>query len=100
MKLLKGFTIFATIIFSVATFASISDITAITLNTDEVILPIHDIVNVKSGSINLFDGRSINTSQIKNFEINDSNGDSKTISKGLFNVMMMSRSGGDGSGGG
>lgn len=100
MRLLKNLAIFSAIFFSFASFASVNEVTAITLNSDEVILPIHDIIKVNNSSIDLFDGRNINASEIKNFEINDSFGNPKTISKGLFQLMGIKRGGGDGSGGG
>lgn len=100
MKTIKYFSIFSTIIFSLNSFASINEISAITLKSDEVIFPIHDILKVNRGTLNLFDGRSINTSQIKNLEIKDSNGDSKIISKGFNQFISVDRAGGDNSGGG
>lgn len=104
MKLIKNFTLFSSIVFSLNTFASINEITSITLNSDEVILPHHDILKVSNSSIELFDGRNINTSEIKKIEINDSNGDSKTIAKGLFKLISIEAarisSGGDATGGG
>lgn len=100
MKLFKNLTIYTTIVFSFATFASNNEITAITLNNDEVIFPVHDIIKMNRASFDLFDGRSINTSEIKKIEIKDLNGDSKIISKGLFKFISVMRAGGDATGGG
>jgi hypothetical protein len=100
MRLFKNLTIFTTIVFSFATFASNNEITAITLNNDEVIFPVHDIIKMNRGSFDLFDGRRINTSEIKKIEINDSNGDSKIISKSFFKFISVMRAGGDATGGG
>jgi hypothetical protein len=103
MKLIKNITIFSMVVFSLSALASINEITSITLNNSEVIVPHHDILQVNDKSIDLFDGRRIGTSEIKKIEINDSNGDSKTISKGLFKLISIESahvSGGDATGGG
>lgn len=102
MKHIIKLSIFATIIFSFNCFGSVKELSSIALYTGEVISPRHDVAEVTSNSIQLFDGRVINNSEIKNIEINDSNGNPKIVSRGLFKIISIeaAKVGGDGSGGG
>lgn len=102
MKHIIKLSLFATIIFSFNCFASVRELSSIALYSGEVISPIHDVTEVTSNSIQLFDGRIINNAEIKNIEINDSNGNPKIIARGLFKIISINgaKVGGDGSGGG
>ncbi len=96
-------TILSSLFYSFNTFATVSDLTAISLKSGEVITPARDIEFLKNNSIQLFDGRTINNSEIRNIEVNDSFGNSKVISVGNFKIISVDAAkitGGDATGGG
>jgi hypothetical protein len=103
MKNIIKLCFLSTIIFSFNSFASVRELSSISLHSGEVISPIRDVSEVTANSLQLFDGRIINNSEIKNFVLNDSNGTQKIITKGLFKIISIDSAkvgGGDNSGGG
>jgi hypothetical protein len=103
MKHILNLTILSSVVLSLNCFATVRELNFITLTSDEVISPARDIDSVTADSIQLFDGRIIKNFEIKNIEVNDSNGSSKIIPSGHFKLISVDGakvSGGDATGGG
>jgi hypothetical protein len=102
MKNIIKLSLLSTIAFSFNCFATISELNLITLKSDEVVSPARDVDTVTADSIQLFDGRIINNSEIKSIEINDSYGNPRILPSGRFKIISVdsARVGGDATGGG
>jgi len=84
--------------------AAINEITLMTLESGENIIPSEQIESIQNNSIQLLDGRTINSSEVEYVEVTKPNGLSKIFEKGLFKIIKTNGAkisvGGDATGGG
>ena len=84
--------------------ATVNEITLMTLESGENIIPSEQIKAVNNNSIDLLDGRTINSSEVEYVEVTKPNGLSKIFEKGLFKIIKVNGAkvsvGGDATGGG
>ena len=91
-------------VFSFNVFASVEEVTLMTLESGENIISSEQIKAVNSKTIELLDGRTINSSEVEYVEVTKPNGLSKIFEKGLFKIIKTNGArvsvGGDATGGG
>ncbi len=84
--------------------ATVNEITLMTLESGENIIPSEQIESIQNNSIQLLDGRTINGNEIEYVEVTGSNGFSKIMEKGFFKIIKTNGArvsvGGDATGGG
>lgn len=104
MKNIFKISLLSSLILSFNSRADVKELTLISLESGETLIPSNDIKSVSKDSILLFDGRIINQAEIENIEVMNPNGSSKIIEKGLFKFLKIDGArvsvGGDATGGG
>jgi len=102
MKNIIKFGLFSLIAISFELKAAVKELTSISLNSGEVLIPSEQVESVTQKTLRLFDGRTIETTDIKNVEVMHLNGSSETFGKGFFKLIEVNAAkvGGDNSGGG
>ncbi len=102
MKNIFKFGLLSIIAISFNAKASVKELTSITLNSGEILIPSEHVESVAQKTLQLFDGRIIEKTDIENVEVMNTNGSSITIRKSLFKLIEVNAAkvGGDNSGGG
>lgn len=102
MKNIIKFGLLSLIAISFELKAAVKELTSISLNSGEVLIPSEQVESVTQKTIRLFDGRIIETTDIENVEVMHPNGSSETFGKSFFKLIEVNAAkvGGDNSGGG
>ena len=104
MKNIIKLSLLSIFVLSLSAHSSIKELTMISLTSGEVLSPSQHVEFVTPKNLHLFDGRILDTTEIENVEVMDSNGSSEIVVKGLFKIINVNAAkisiGGDNSGGG